>query len=57
MTHEQKEYLLNLLSDAENWVNLYFNEGLEKNNALTKLAEAVFWCNYYFDLESDRDGN
>lgn len=53
MTKEQKEYLLDLLSSAENWVNEYFEDGLEKQNALTKLAEAVFWCNYYFDMEDD----
>lgn len=51
MNKEQKEYLLDLLSNSENWIDLYFHNGLEKNNALTKIAEAIFWCNYYFDLE------
>lgn len=53
MNIEQQEYLLDLLSNAENWINEYFDEGLEKNNALTKIAEAVFWCNYYFDIEKE----
>lgn len=55
MNKEQKEYLLSLFSNAEVWVEDNFNEGLGKINALTKIAEAVFWISYYFDLESDNN--
>lgn len=55
MNKEQKEYLLDLLSNAGNCVNLYFHKSLEKNNVLTKLAEAVFWVSYYFESEEDDD--
>lgn len=43
---EYKEEILNQLSTIENYINLYMEESLEKNNALTKLAEAVFWITY-----------
>ena len=29
-----------------NLIDLYMDDGLEKDNALTKIAEAVFWVTY-----------
>lgn len=46
MNKEQRNYLLDRLSEIENWINEYMEESLEKNNALTKIAEAVFWITY-----------
>lgn len=46
MNKEQTEYILDLLSTIEDLINIYMNDGLEKNNALTKIAETVFWITY-----------
>lgn len=46
MNKEETEYITELLSKVENLINLYMEDGLEKNNALTKIAEAVFWVTY-----------
>ena len=46
MNKEKTEYITELLSKVEHLINLYMEDGLEKNNALTKIAEAVFWVTY-----------
>lgn len=46
MNKEQIEQLTNELSVIENYINLYVEDSLEKNNILTKLAEAIFWISY-----------
>ena len=43
MNREETEYITELLSKVENLIDLYMDDGLEKDNALTKIAEAVFW--------------
>lgn len=45
----EREQILNYLSIIENYINLYMKDGLEKNNALTKIAEAIFWITYEGD--------
>ena len=47
----EREQILNYLSIIENYINLYMEDSLEKNNALTKIAEAIFWITY----EGDND--
>ena len=46
MDKEETVYITELLSKVENLINLYMENGLEKDNALTKIAEAVFWVTY-----------
>ena len=46
MNKEETVYITELLSKVENIINLYMENGLEKDNALTKIAEAVFWITY-----------
>lgn len=46
MSEEEIERLTNELSVIENYINLYVEDSLEKNNILTKLAEAIFWISY-----------
>lgn len=50
---DKKEYLLDLLGTAEDWVVNEFDEGLEKTNISTKLAEATFWITYYFEQQDE----
>lgn len=54
MNKEQIERLTNELSVIENYINLYVEDSLEKNNILTKLAEAIFWISY---LDSEEGGS
>lgn len=51
MNKEQIERLTNELSVIENYINLYVEDSLEKNNILTKLAEAIFWISYLENIE------
>ena len=46
MNKEEIEQLTNELSVIENYINLYVEDSLEKNNILTKIAEAIFWISY-----------
>ena len=46
MNKEEIEYITELLSKVKHLINLYMEDGLEKNNALTKIAEVVFWVTY-----------
>ena len=46
MNKEETAYIIELLSKVENLINLYMEDGLEKDNVLTKIAEAVFWITY-----------
>lgn len=53
MNKEQIEKITSELSTIENYINLYVEDSLEKNNILTKLAEAVFWITYLDSEEGD----
>ena len=46
MNKEETVYITELLSKVENLINLYMEDGLEKDNALIKIAEVVFWITY-----------
>jgi len=35
-----------LLSKLQNYIELYMSEGREKENAISRLAETVFWITY-----------
>ena len=41
MNKEETEYITELLSKVENLINLYMEDGLEKNNALTKISNNI----------------
>ena len=42
-----------LLSKLQDYIDLYMSEGRCKENAISRLAEAVFWVTYGDDLEKE----
>ena len=49
MESQYREQILNYLTVIEEYVTLYMDDSLAKNNVITKLAELVFWITYEGD--------